>query len=142
LSDQVSKVDTSLKDMDWDIIRDEVVAKNVTEDNRAKLVNFVTNALSDLMTKLIEALAEHLSNLDNTYKFFKNILNDNPDLPNENGNDTNSDNMGRRILKFILNKITPDSENDNDDEKNNPQESKEKNDDDNNKNNVSIVYIL
>lgn len=91
--------------IDWERVKMEIYAAKVSDKNQKILSNFVQNSTSDIMTNLLEVLAQHIADMNNVYSHFENIpLKE--DLSEANLTKKISDFVGRSVLKFALRKMS------------------------------------
>lgn len=105
-------------EMDWELIKKEIMANNVTTENKEKLSNFMKNSMSDIITKVLESMTRHVARTDNAFPYFKNILKKNTPSTDAKINEKISDLMGKKILKLALKElyIIPKEHHDSEDE--------------------------
>lgn len=91
--------------MDWELIKKEIMANNVTTGNKEKLSNFMKNSMSDIITKILDSMTRYVARIDNTFPFLKNILKKNTLPTDDKINEKISDLMGKKVLKLALREI-------------------------------------
>ncbi|XP_008211345.1 uncharacterized protein LOC100679922 [Nasonia vitripennis] len=105
-------------EIDWELIKKEIMANDVAAENKEKLSNFMKNSMSDIITKILESMTRYVARIDNTFPFFKNILKKNTPSTDDKISEKISDLMGKKVLKLALRElyIIPKENNDPEDE--------------------------
>lgn len=99
------KRDETPTSIDWTRVGKEITQNRVGTETREKLVGFMKNTLSDLMTKILEIMAVYISDLENIFPRILKTLEENSVVDSDDLNQVMSDSIGRTMMVFALNKL-------------------------------------
>ncbi|XP_058790024.1 uncharacterized protein LOC131663570 [Phymastichus coffea] len=91
--------------IDWHEVKTEIDEAKVSRKNQKLLSDFVQASMSEVLTKLLEVMTNHITDMNKVLNSFASVLQENV-LHGENSYEKISDFIGKNILKFALEKMS------------------------------------